>query len=108
MMNFILLFLAHLSIASSATGEISGNVYSHKDHALMPGVHIELYQDKQLIDETFSAVDGQFTFSDVPDGTYDIRFKFVGKKKKKINNVLVEAGKNTELEVIYPKEKIKD
>ncbi|MDW3193888.1 MAG: hypothetical protein R8G66_16060 [Cytophagales bacterium] len=42
MMNTILLILEHLSIGSSTTGEISGTVNSHKDHALMPGVHIEL------------------------------------------------------------------
>lgn len=97
--RFIFLTTLILSTSVCAQNKISGKVLDKKDGTPLLGVNI-------LIDElkigTASSLDGTFEFNNIKNGTYTIRFSYIGHKTivKKItlpgdDNIKVELEEGT-------------
>ncbi len=56
---------------------------------------VALYKDGVLLTGTDTDFDGNFFFSDVDPGTYDLEVTYVGLQAQRINGVVAKAGKVT-------------
>jgi len=67
--------LAWADIASAQTGSLSGTVTDQRTNEAIPGVNILL---QELERGAASDIDGNYTISNIPYGTYNIRATFIG------------------------------
>lgn len=83
---------AFAQMPSKGTGMIMGKIVDINEKPL-PYVNIFLYkaQDTTVVTAVATGEDGFFVFKDVPFGAYDVVFKFLGFKDKRINNINVTS-----------------
>ncbi len=67
--------LAWADIVSAQTGSLSGTVTDQRTNEAIPGVNILL---QELERGAASDIDGNYTISNIPYGTYNIRATFIG------------------------------
>src|SRR5690606_4564019 len=71
-----ILAVAGAAVAHSAyAGTLSGRVTDSSGTKSLPGAEVELIEIGR---RTHTGADGEFRFSDVPDGTYTLRTRYVG------------------------------
>jgi hypothetical protein len=93
------LLLASLAQAQIFRGSISGSVYDSTG-AAVPGVTIQLLENSTgTTSSTTSTSAGTFTFPDLMVGAYTITVTQAGFATQKINNVMVEVGKATNIPI---------
>jgi outer membrane receptor for ferrienterochelin and colicin len=95
----VLFLLVDGSAAQTTTGSISGTVLGQSTLEPIPGANI------LLIDTNIGAsadVEGRFRISNVPVGTYQLRFSAVGRKPVLIADVVVAAARDVNLVVRLP------
>lgn len=88
--NSIILFFNLISLSLYAqTGSISGLVKDANDGVTIPGVHVVLNQGlKQLRTD----LDGNFIFSNLPDGIYTLTLKYPEYKTFTQDSILLKNG----------------
>ena len=75
-------------------GTVSGTVLDDSNGRTLPGV-TAIIKDLQL--SASSNADGKFTIKNVPPGTYDVEFSFMGYKSKVISEVITTPNEVTYL-----------
>jgi outer membrane receptor protein involved in Fe transport len=92
---FTLLFVLIASL-SFTQGSISGTVTDGKTGETIPGVKILI---ESLQKGVYSDLDGNFKFSGLPVGTYELSFKYGSYNTKVVTGVIVKNNENTTLNV---------
>ncbi len=87
------------SFAQQETGTISGNISDSVETVI--GAVVVVEGNNTL--GAFTDTDGNFTIKNIKPGTYAILVTYFGYKPLKVENVQVEAGKNTEMGNVYMK-----
>lgn len=98
----VVMTIAHGALAQH-TGQISGKVTDSATGETLVGANV------LLIDTPLGAasdIDGNYVVKNVPEGTYNLRFTYIGYTTKVVNNVVVEAGKTVKLDLIMKAELI--
>ncbi len=88
--------------ALAQTGTISGTVLNAETSEALPGVNVGLI-NTQLGDATGS--NGQFTITNVPEGTYTVRASIVGYKTVD-REIQVQSDETTELEIALSQQSV--
>ena len=92
----LLLFAAH---ALHGQTQVQGKVSDGSTgEPILVGI-VALYKSGSLITGTDTDFDGNYFFSDVDPGTYDIEVSCVGYANQRIADVVVKAGKVTIVDV---------
>ena len=87
--------LAAAARASAATGRLEGVVIGSEDAGLLEGARVEIAGTRF---NTFSNAQGYFVFRNVPAGTYEVHFNFVGAPPA-VREVEVRAEETSTLSV---------
>lgn len=93
---YSLLFLFITNTIIAQTGIISGNVVDESNGSSLPGVNIII---KSVNKSTSSDSDGKFIFRNLPAGSYEIEFSFIGYTSKVVSDVVVVLDETTNLNV---------
>lgn len=91
------LVLTALGAAGQATQTVTGTVFDEASRAPLAGVTIVLLQNTALGTATDSA--GNFRLKGVPLGHQSFRLSYIGYEERTINDVIVTAGKEANLNV---------
>lgn len=96
----LLAFLAADAAAQvSITGNISGNVADISD-AVVPGATVQLRDERTGVQkESITNESGDFTFRDLPFGSYEITVTLQGFQTAVYKKVVVESGRTTDLRI---------
>jgi len=90
-----LLMIVSLSRAQK-NGSVSGKIIDGTTGELLIGVNAYVIE---LSTGASSDLDGHYEIKDIPAGKYTIRFTYISYQDKLVKDVIVEAGKNTELNI---------
>lgn len=91
---FFILALSHTVFAQN--GIISGVVLDETNGLTIPGANISI---KELNLSSTSDFEGKFIFRNVPPGTYEMNFSFVGYQSKAVSDVIVTSNETTNLSI---------
>ena len=80
----------------SQNGIISGTILDESNGSLLPGVNISI---KELKKSATSDSEGKFIFRNIPVGTYELEFRFVGYQSKSVSDVTVTLNETSNLTV---------
>ena len=94
----VLLVLLQLLVGRSysQTGMITGAVADKISQEVLPLVNVQIVGTSL---GTSTDLEGRFTISGVPFGTYEVRASLVGYEPIVVSDVVVNAGKPTELTI---------
>ncbi len=67
---------------------------------------VALYKDGVLVTGTDTDFDGNYTFSDMDPGTYDVEVQYLGLQTQRVTGVIAKAGKVTPLNFVMKEEGI--
>jgi len=101
MKKILFFFLIISSPLLAQTGKINGVIYQN-DSIGSPGVYVALKQNNKIVKEAVSDIDGKFTFDAISAGEYSLKLKFVGNRKKVLNEIEIETGEEIILDILYP------
>lgn len=97
---FLLLIVCAVSTFGGTTGKLSGRV-TDKNKEAMPGANIV------LMGTTLGGVtdpDGYYTILNIPPGSYEVQFRFVGYSTYAVKNVQITADNTTKLDAVLQEE----
>lgn len=103
MKSFVLstLFLWVISVAGFSQGILAGSVFDKEGKEEIIGAYV-------IVDGTTFATttdfDGLFVIRDIPEGTYAVRFSYIGMETKLVENVVIKSGQKTDLTVAMSSE----
>jgi hypothetical protein len=86
-------------IVQKGAGTIKGKITDLENDEPLPFANILLMKGNEQISGTMSDMDGKYTFSQIPTGSYTIQTSYVGYTPKSITNILVNADKITFVDV---------
>jgi hypothetical protein len=89
-----LLFGSFFSVHAQNTGSISGIIVNKIDQKIITGATITIGTKKTISDSA-----GKFRFSQIPTGTYTIRFSSLGFNEASLFNILVNSGNENNLNI---------
>ncbi|MGH7492734.1 MAG: TonB-dependent receptor domain-containing protein [bacterium] len=98
-----ILFAMCAGIFAQTTGQISGKVTDAKTGDMLIGANVILVE---LSTGAAADMDGNYTIRNISPGTYTLRFTYVSYTTKVVNNVAVQVGETTRLDVIMQEEVI--
>jgi hypothetical protein len=84
------IFLCRQDVMAQHAGNISGNVRNEQNEPL-PGVTVQSNTNTGKRIATTDAA-GVFTFSNLPEGTYDFSFSYVGYAAQQLNGYKLKTG----------------
>ncbi|GGG41456.1 carboxypeptidase-like regulatory domain-containing protein [Bizionia arctica] len=93
------LLIFSCSITFSQTGSIEGKSVFKKDNSILPGTIVTLSNTTY---GTISDIEGNFKFSELPIGKYDLLFEFLGYGKDTLSNIEVKENELTKLIIALP------
>lgn len=102
-MLLALLLLCGTSLWAQATGQISGKITDAKTGDALIGANVALVE---LPTGAAADLDGNYLIRNLPAGTYTLRISYVSYANKVVNNIVVETGKTTTLDVIMQEQAI--
>src|SRR5690606_7045436 len=88
-----LLYLPGLLFA--AEGRVTGKVHDEQDNSPLTGVNVQVVGTDVVTSTDF---EGDYTLG-LDDGTYTLRFSYIGYAEKEISDVVIAGGGATELDV---------
>ncbi|HNR07512.1 MAG TPA: carboxypeptidase regulatory-like domain-containing protein [Saprospiraceae bacterium] len=94
--TLLLLFFGFL--ATQAQTSLEGKVEDENKEGLI-GATVVLFKSGVQKGGTTTDLDGNYTFTNLDPGTYDVEFSYVGYQTQRIQNVVVFAGKANRLDV---------
>jgi len=95
--NTVMFFLAFTFIVN-AQNSLSGNVSGGKTGEVLPAVDIFI---RELQHGVVSDMDGNYSFTNLPEGNFTLQFSYVGYKTE-VKNVNIKSGKNELNAVLEP------
>lgn len=95
-LKFLFLLCIYSTITFGQT--IRGFVVDEITGSSLPGVRIELSNSQQQLN-TMSQTDGSFSIENTALGRWTLEASFIGYNKTTINNIVVNSGKETILEI---------
>lgn len=95
----IFLFLIFGTGNIMAQTSVEGKVVNAETGEPVDFATVALYRNNVLVAATDTDLDGNYFFSDVTPGTYDIQASLVGFAPKRINGVLVGSGQVTRVNI---------
>jgi len=100
MARYLLLFFALLVAGATATAQtaLQGKVTDDTGEPIIFG-SVALYQNGVLETGTETDFDGNYSFTNLDPGTYDVKVTYVGYSPQEIRGVKVFAGKANKLDV---------
>lgn len=102
-MRTFLLFSCILALLHTTTAQITqsirGTVMDKESQFGIPGAIVRIVSDSSLKIQANTDVNGNFRLEKVPLGRYVIRVSFIGYQDRLIQNVIVDAGKETILNI---------
>jgi hypothetical protein len=84
----------YLSVKAQNTGSISGIIINKIDQKIIPGTTITIGNKKAISDSL-----GKFRLSQIPTGSYTLRFSVVGFNDVTLFNILVSSGNENNLNI---------
>jgi outer membrane receptor protein involved in Fe transport len=100
MARFLLLFFALLIAGATAHAQtaLGGKVTDDTGEPIIFG-SVALYKNGVLLSGTETDFDGNYSFSNMDPGTYEVQVSYVGYSTQQIKGVKVLAGKSNKLDV---------
>ncbi len=92
---FLVLLLPGASLLAQA--DLQGTVSEESNGSTIPFADVVLYKNDVLMTGTQTDFDGNYFFSGIDPGTYDVEFRFLGYATQRITGVIVKAGKTNRL-----------
>ena len=91
----VLFIIAALLVAGSLSAQTSlqGKVVDSETKEAVIFCNVAIYKNGVLIYGTETDLDGNYSFSNIDPGTYDLEASFVGYQSQRVQGVLVLAGK---------------
>ena len=89
--HFIIIIVCFGSLSAS-TGKISGKITDSETSKPMIGVNILV---KDIGTGSVSDIDGEYTISNIPPGTYTIEATYIGYSKIVLQNILVSQNRTS-------------
>jgi len=81
---------------SSNQVSFSGKVLDSSTGELLTGVEVRILNTDI---KTYTDLDGNFNFSGIPNGTYDVVLSLISYNKSLLDDIKVESGKTTSIDV---------
>jgi len=81
---------------ASSQVSFTGKVLDSKSGESLAGVEVSI-QNTNL--KTYTDLDGNFTFKNLPAGTYDIILSMISYNKSLLDDIKIEPGKITSLDI---------
>lgn len=78
---------------------LRGSVKDQESKATLIGANIAVYKDTVFIDATAADADGFFKIANIPYGRYTVVASYLGYNKASFQNIIVNAGKETILNI---------
>ncbi|NNE13612.1 MAG: TonB-dependent receptor plug domain-containing protein [Saprospiraceae bacterium] len=103
--TFFILCLFFSGIAFSQT-TIQGKITEEATGDAVLFATVALYKNDVLMQGTESDFDGNYSFSDIDPGTYDIEISFLTLQTQRINGVVAKAGKVNKVDVVMKEESV--
>ncbi|HRW76250.1 MAG TPA: carboxypeptidase regulatory-like domain-containing protein, partial [Saprospiraceae bacterium] len=96
--SFCLMFCAlGLTIAQTGQSSLAGKVLDDTGEPAI-SASIALYKGGALVTGVLTDFDGNYSFSNIDPGTYDVEASYVGLSTQRVNGVVVFAGKANKLD----------
>lgn len=95
---FFSLFLTTYSLAQT-TGTLQGKIYDRDADEGLPFANVILKQNGAQVSGTQTDFDGNYNFSNITAGSYDLEVSYVGYTSVKTEGVLIKVGQVTKLDV---------
>ncbi|MCH2045405.1 MAG: TonB-dependent receptor, partial [Saprospiraceae bacterium] len=102
----VLLFTGVGSLLAQTTGSLQGVVKDANTGETVPMAAVILYQDGVLVTGTEADYDGNYNFSNISAGTYDIEISYVGLQSTRITGVPVRVGRIEIVDLEFPEVKL--
>ena len=103
LLKLCLMMMLAVGVFAQGASQISGKVTDAATGDVLIGANV------QLIDTQLGAscdLEGNFAVKNVPPGTYNLRVTYVGYSTKVVNNLVVETGKPTKIDIALNEELI--
>ncbi|WP_235298812.1 TonB-dependent receptor [Portibacter marinus] len=103
--NLLVLFL-FLGLLGTVMGQTSleGKITEAESGEPVIFATVALYRGGTIISGTESDLDGNYIFSNIDPGTYDVEVSFIGLATRRENGVIVKNGKSTKLDFALKEE----
>lgn len=95
----IVLFTSFLSFSQNSS--LTGVIIFLEDNLPFPGTNVELLKNGESFLKTQTDIDGKFTFKNIPNGIYDLRFSYFRAREKIINNIEIISDLDMS-QIIFP------
>jgi hypothetical protein len=92
-------FVCTLAIVSHAQTSLAGKLTDENTGEPMLFTTVALYKNDVLISGTETDFDGNYSFSNIDPGTYDVEASLVGYQPLRVNGVEVLAGRSNKLDM---------
>ncbi len=101
MARYLLLFFSFLLMGTVAMAQTSltGQITDGETGEPIIFGNVAIYKGGNLITGTETDFDGNYSFSNIDPGTYDVEVTYVGYQSQKVTEVKVFAGKSNKLDV---------
>ena len=99
LLSLILLFFVSYGIAQDLTQSLRGRVIDKDTRQPIPGVNVILMDDSVNLTGTTSDFDGRYTLEKLSIGRHSVQFTFIGYSPQFTNNIIVNSGRQTILDV---------
>ncbi|MBK7788988.1 MAG: TonB-dependent receptor [Saprospiraceae bacterium] len=97
LLTFCLLLFGTLAIVAQTS--LEGKVKDKESGEPVLFATVALYKNGVLTTGVETDLDGNYFFSDIQPGTYDVEASYVGYKTSRINGVVCKAGQNTRVNI---------
>ena len=90
----LIITLSAISVsAQSGTGTLKGSVLEESNGETIPFANVALMQGERVISGTSTDFDGVFQLTNIPPGSYDVRFSFIGYNTVIKTGVVINSDK---------------
>jgi hypothetical protein len=104
LMMLTLILVGLQPIWGQSGASMSGKVIDENDNnAEVISANIILKKDGEMIKGTQSDFDGNYNFSNIPAGTYDLEVSYVGLPTLKLTGIQLNAGASKSFDIKFPK-----
>jgi len=93
--SLVIIYLLGQLVWSGTTGKISGVVIDDGDKKPLPGATVQVAGTNL---GTYTKVDGSYVILNVPPGTYDLRFSFMGYQQVEVKGIQISTDVTTTMD----------
>lgn len=93
------------TIDAQTTGSLRGVITDESTGETLPFVSIKIFENGIFIRGTDSDFDGNYSFSNITAGTYDIEISYVGLQTVRLTRVVIRVGHMEIVDLEFPEPK---